>query len=37
VTWGFALPLPLNKIASILGILLTSLKIQLQETINKCG
>jgi hypothetical protein len=37
INQGFALLLPLNKIASILGILLTSLKIQLQETINKCG
>jgi hypothetical protein len=34
---GFALPLPLNKIKKIPGILLTPLNIQLQKTINKRG
>jgi hypothetical protein len=37
VTWGFALPLPLNKIALIPGILLAPLNIQAQSTINKWG
>jgi hypothetical protein len=37
VTRGFALPLPLNKIASIPGVLLAPLNIQAQSTINKRG
>ena len=32
---GFALPLPLDKIAQILGVLLTPLNIQAQNTINE--
>jgi hypothetical protein len=31
---GFVLPLPLNKIASVPGILLAPLNVQLQKTIN---
>jgi hypothetical protein len=34
---GFALPLPLNKIKKIPGILLTPLNIQLQKLINEHG
>jgi hypothetical protein len=34
---GFTLPLPLNKIKQLLGILLAPLNIQLQETINNQG
>ncbi len=34
---GFALPLPLNKIKKIPGVLLAPLNIQLQKTINECG
>ncbi len=34
---GFALPLPLNKIKKIPGVLLTPLNIQLQKTINERG
>jgi hypothetical protein len=37
VTRGFALPLPLNKIASIPGILLAPLNIQAQSSINEQG
>jgi hypothetical protein len=37
MTRGFALPLPLNKIALIPGILLAPLNIQAQSTINKWG
>jgi hypothetical protein len=37
VTQGFALPLPLNKIASIPGVLLAPLNIQAQSTINERG
>jgi hypothetical protein len=37
VNRGFALPLPLNKIKTIPGILLAPLNIQLQKTINKQG
>jgi hypothetical protein len=37
VTRGFAIPLPLNKIASIPGVLLAPLNIQAQSTINKRG
>jgi hypothetical protein len=37
VTRGFALPLPLNKIASIPGVLLAPLNIQAQSTINERG
>jgi hypothetical protein len=34
---GFTLPLPLNKIKQLLGILLAPLNIQLQKTINEHG
>jgi hypothetical protein len=34
---GFALPLPLDKIKQLPGILLALLNIQLQKTINKLG
>ncbi len=34
VNRGFALPLPLDKISLILGILLAPLNIQLQKTVN---
>ena len=34
---GFALPLPLNKITQILGVLLAPLNIQVQNTINERG
>ncbi len=34
---GFALPLPLDKIKKIPGVLLAPLNIQLQETINERG
>ena len=34
---GFSLPLPLDKIAQIMGVLLAPLNIQAQNTINKCG
>jgi len=34
---GFALPLPLDIIAQIPGVLLASLNIQVQNTINKRG
>jgi hypothetical protein len=37
MTQGFALPLPLNKIASIPGILLAPLSIQAQSKINEQG
>jgi hypothetical protein len=37
VDQGFALPLPLNKIKQLPGILLTPLNIQLQKMINKQG
>ncbi len=37
VIHGFALPLPLNKIAQIQGILLAPLNIQAQNTINDMG
>ncbi len=35
VDQGFALPLPLDKIKQLPGILLTPLNIQLQKTINE--
>jgi hypothetical protein len=37
MTQGFALPLPLNKIALIPGVLLAPLNIQAQSTINEWG
>ncbi len=37
IVQGFALPLPLDKIASIRGVLLAPLNIQMQNTINECG
>jgi hypothetical protein len=37
VIHGFALPLPLNEIAQIQGILLAPLNIQVQNTINDMG
>jgi hypothetical protein len=37
VVRGFALPLPLDKIKKIPGILLAPLNIQLQKTTNECG
>jgi hypothetical protein len=37
MTQGFALPLPLDKIASIPGVLLAPLNIQAQSTINERG
>ena len=37
VIQGFALPLPLNKVTQIPGVLLAPLNIQAQNTINVCG